>query len=128
MIESAPVPPMTIAPPAPIGIVSPPPIPGAVVSTMPSVIGSAPNGFVSSDAAKIRPLSPRITFVPGAAGDRVVALAADDDRLAGADRDQVVAAVVRRRRRDEVDVRRIGVRARPSDRRSGFSSVPTQVM
>ena len=63
-IVSAPVPPITIALPVPVWITSSPPTPGAVVSTRPSVIGSVPNGLVFAPAAKIRPLSPRITFVP----------------------------------------------------------------
>ena len=63
-IVSAPVPPITIAEPVPVWIVSLPPMPGAVVSTIPSVIGRSPNGFVFAPAAKIAPLSPRMMFVP----------------------------------------------------------------
>ena len=64
MILSAPVPPITIELPSPTEIVSLPPIPGAVVSTIPIVIGRLPKRFVSEPAAKIAPLSPRMTFVP----------------------------------------------------------------
>ena len=63
-IVSPPAPPITIALPEPVWMLSPAPKPGSVVWTMPSVIGSVPNGNVLSWAAKMRPSSPRITFVP----------------------------------------------------------------
>ena len=49
-----------------------------------------------------------------AAGDRVVALAADHDRPARPDRDRVVAAGAEVGRRDEIDVRRVRVGTRPA--------------
>ena len=64
MIVSAPVPPITIALPAPIVDRVVAADAGAVVWTRPSVIGRPPKRFVSVAAAKIWPLSPRITFVP----------------------------------------------------------------
>jgi len=62
-MESAPVPPMTIALPVPIVMSSLPPMPGSVVSTSPTVIGSEPNGDGLSAIPRILPASPRMMFV-----------------------------------------------------------------
>ena len=59
------------------------------------------------------PLSPRITFVPVPPVIVSLPCAADDDRLARADRDLIVAAVGRVGRDDCIDVGRIGVGAVP---------------
>ncbi len=98
---------------------------------MPMVIGSVPNcvWVDCSLAAKMRPLSPRITFVPEPPVIVIVARAADDDRAAVADRDRVVAAV----RRSVEPTRSIVLGSSSCDaqvRCSGFASTsaPVQVM
>ena len=58
------VPPKTIASPVPVVMWSTPPMPGAVVWTRPTVIGSVPKRSLSEAAARIWPLSPRMMAVP----------------------------------------------------------------
>ena len=66
MIVSPPVPPITIALPSPTVIVSLSPLamPGFVVWTRPTVIGSEPNCDGLPLTPSISPLSPRMMFVP----------------------------------------------------------------
>ena len=64
LMTSPAVPPNTIASPVPVVMLSLPPMPGAVVWTSPTVIGSVPKRSASEEAARIMPLSPRMTLVP----------------------------------------------------------------
>ena len=115
VIVSAPVPPITIALPSPTVIESSPPFaaPGYVVCTMPTVIGSVPKRFVSAPAAKIRPLSPRMMFVPEP--PRIVSLPAPPTTIARPAPIVIWSSPpsVGSRRADEVDVPRVAVLRRP---------------
>ena len=84
--------------------------PEAIVVTTPSVIGSALWRGASLAAAVIVALSPITRLRPSPASMRVAGRAADDDVVAVAGRDRVVAAVARVERRDEVEVGRVAVR------------------
>ena len=88
-----------------------PPIPGAVVCTSPTVIGSGPEAIGVGRGGEDHAAVAQDHVRARAAGDGVVALAADHDRLAGADGDHVVAAVGRIGRDDRVDVAGVGVGA-----------------
>ena len=126
---SAPVPPITIALPSPTVIESSPPFaaPGYVVCTMPTVIGSVPKRFVSEPAAKIRPLSPRMMFVPEP--PRIVSLPAPPTTIA---RPAPIVIWSSPPSVESVEPTRsmfFGLLFWPAHvRLSGFCSVPTHVM